>query len=445
MRNIKHWVAAILIISIIGLCATPQMRELFNLPKQQSILVGQTSSLKINLPVFLEDKIKFEISSPSLSVMHQEANPTISLQKKGSEYEIAALKPGVANLELTLLGLFPLKSISIEALQPRWLVPGGHSIGVILQSVGIMIVGYAPIVNDNGEKVYPAKDEGIQLGDLVKKINGVPIKSEEELAQIIDQNHGQSIEIEFSRNEELFYKKINPVFCSETNRYRIGLFVRDGVVGVGTLSYWDPSSSQFAALGHIILDNDTKQEIAVSDGQIVGAEIKSVKPGYPGRPGEKIGVFDGNGEIIGTISKNTDYGIFGSSTNTITNPQVTRLEVGYAHQVEIGPAEILTVINGETIESFKIEIEKCNSRTNNIKNMEIHITDERLLNTTGGIIQGMSGSPIIQNNKLIGAVTHVFLNDPSRGYGVYMDNMLQEMSDPVTAKNISTNFKNYKL
>ena len=213
-------------------------------------------------------------------------------------------------------------------------------------------------------------------------------------------------------------------------RYRIGLYVRDGVVGVGTLTFWDPQTREYAALGHIIIDADTRQDIKVLSGQIVSASVQSIKPGRPGRPGEKIGVFDSDGTIRGNIIKNTGYGIFGRIDEEISNPlHRYSMEVGYAHQVKKGKAQIYTVINGNDIEAFDIIIEKVYPERQNGKGMVIRVTDQRLLNVTGGIIQGMSGSPIVQNNRIVGAVTHVFLNDPQRGYGVFMDNMLSETAN----------------
>jgi SpoIVB peptidase. Serine peptidase. MEROPS family S55 len=197
---------------------------------------------------------------------------------------------------------------------------------------------------------------------------------------------------------------------------------------VGTLSFWDPESKGFGALGHIILDADTKQGIDVLQGKIVSASIQSIKPGTPGHPGEKIGIFNAQGAIEGSIAKNSYYGIYGQTTRDIKNPLVeSSLEVAYAHQVQLGAAQIYTVINGEEIEKFDIYIEKLYPVGDSGKGMVIRISDPRLLNMTGGIIQGMSGSPIIQDSRIVGAITHVFLNDPSRGYGIYMDQMLSEL------------------
>jgi len=304
-----------------------------------------------------------------------------------------------------------------------------------------MVVGFAPVLDREGNKVYPARDKGIEIGDLVYRVDGQTVSNENELARIIDERRGEAVTLSIKRQDKFINVSVQSAPCSETGRYRIGLFVRDGIVGVGTLSFWDPNTREYAALGHIIVDADTRQGIDVLQGKIVSASIQTIKRGKPGQPGEKIGVFSGQGQIEGTISKNTFRGIYGKTGVDINNPISNyTMEVGYAHQIREGPAEIYTVVNGDDIERFSVIIEKVYPERNNGKGMIIRVTDPRLLNLSGGIVQGMSGSPIIQDSKIIGAVTHVFLNDPERGYGIFMDNMLSEMTDFNTVpKKVSTN------
>ncbi len=318
--------------------------------------------------------------------------------------------------------------MAVESMPTHRVVVGGHSIGVVLQSRGIMVVGFAPVLNSKGEKQYPAKEQGIEIGDLIMQINGQDITTENDLAHIIDENKDKKVNLSIKRRNKISNLQIKPEFCPATQRNRIGLYVRDGVVGVGTMSFWDPKTREYAALGHIIMDADTKQGIDVLKGKIVSASIQTIKPGKPGKPGEKIGIFNSQGDITGDISKNTYFGIFGTTNGDISNQTIKyNMEVGYAHQVQEGKAEILTVINGDDIERFTVEIEKVYPDRENGKGMILKVTDPRLLTTTGGIIQGMSGSPIIQNSRIVGAVTHVFLNDPTRGYGIFMDNMLSQL------------------
>lgn len=412
------------------LCLTPQIRTFLSLPAYQKMVVGESSQINLDLPAALNEKIEMSVTGPSRSVFASPQDPPVVINKNGASYSILALRPGVADIQIKLLGYIPLKSIKVQSVAPQRVVVGGHSIGVILKSNGIMVVGFAPVVQSDGNKYYPARDKGVEIGDLILKVNGHPVTSETDLANSIDRavESDQELILGIKRHGKNVSLSIKPEYCSETQRYRIGLYVRDGVVGVGTLTFWDPATKQYAALGHIIVDADTRQGIDVLRGRIVSASVQTVRPGRPGKPGEKIGVFDEKGMVDGNISKNTNAGIFGQTTSEISNPLVRYLmEVGYSHQIQTGPAQIYTVVNGNDIEAFDIEIEKVYRDRQNGKGMVLRVTDPRLLSVTGGIVQGMSGSPIVQSNRIIGAVTHVFLNDPERGYGIFMDNMLAQL------------------
>lgn len=442
MRRIRPVIGIILALAFLTICFAPQSRTLLTLPEYQRMVVGESNQLEFDLPSQLASKFDLQVIKPTESVFVTSQDPPVVVNRDGNRYEIMALRPGKVNVQLKLLGYIPVKSMAIESLPTRRVVPGGHSIGVLLQSRGIMVVGFAPVVDKDGNKVYPARDKGIEIGDLVYRVDGQMVSSENELAQIIDDKKKDSISLSIKRRDKFINVAVEPVPCGETGRYRIGLFVRDGIVGVGTLSFWDPNTREYAALGHIIVDADTRQGIDVLQGKIVSASIQTIKRGKPGQPGEKIGVFSGEGQIEGTISKNTFHGIYGKTGVDINNPISSyTMEVGYAHQIREGPAEIYTVVNGEDIEKFSVMIEKVYPERNNGKGMIIRVTDPRLLNLSGGIVQGMSGSPIIQDSKIIGAVTHVFLNDPERGYGIFMDNMLSEMTDiNASPKKVSTNY-----
>lgn len=434
--KLRPIIGLILVAIVISICFIPQVQTLLSLPDYQRLIVGETSTINIDLPNKLDNKIEMKVINPSRSVFANPEDPPVVVTRNGSGYQIVALKPGEANVKLKLMGYIPLKSIKIESIAPKRVVAGGHSIGVLLQSKGIMVVGFAPVMGANGSKQYPARDQGMQIGDLIFKINGRAITTETDLARIIDQEKNNELVISIRRRDKDINLPVKPVYCPETQRYRVGLYVRDGVVGVGTLTFWDPDTSEYAALGHIIIDADTKQGISVLKGKIVSASIQAVKAARPGRPGEKIGIFNEKGNIEGNITKNSYFGIYGKTNGKITNPLSQYvMEVGYSNQVKRGKAQIYTVINGDAIEAFDIEIEKVYPERQNGKGMVIKVTDPRLLSLTGGIIQGMSGSPIIQNKHIIGAVTHVFLNDPQRGYGIFMDNMLPELSDSKNVEN----------
>jgi stage IV sporulation protein B len=441
LHRIRPIIGVILALAFLTICFSPQSKTLLTLPAYQRMVVGESSQLEFDLPSQLASKIDMQVTRPTESVFVTSQDPPVVVNRDGNRYEIMALRPGKVNVQLKLLGYIPVKSMAIESLPTRRVVPGGHSIGVLLQSRGIMVVGFAPVLDREGNKVYPARDKGIEIGDLVYRVDGQMVSNENELARIIDDKKGESISLSIKRRDKFINVPVQPIPCGETNRYRIGLYVRDGIVGVGTLTFWDPNTHEYAALGHIIVDADTRQGIEVLQGKIVSASIQTIKRGKPGQPGEKIGVFNGDGQIEGTISKNTFHGIYGKTGIEINNPiSAYTMEVGYAHQVREGEAEIYTVVNGEDIERFSIMIEKVYPERNNGKAMVIRVTDPRLLNLSGGIVQGMSGSPIIQDSKIIGAVTHVFLNDPERGYGIFIDSMLSEMSDLNTSlQRVSTN------
>lgn len=427
MHRFRPHIGIILSLLFLTLCLNPQVRSILVLPATQRLVVGETSLISLNLPEKFQHTIELRVG-PAHNVFAPMEDSAISISRSTSGYEIIALKPGTADISLDLWGLIPIKSIQIQSLPPKRVVVGGHSIGVFLQSKGIMVVGFAPISGDGNQKYYPGREAGIEIGDTIIKVDGQTVGTEMDLAQIIDRQGSNILQFTINRRNKEMVIPITPVHCTETDRFRIGLYVRDGVVGVGTMTFWDPQSRQYAALGHIIVDADTKQGINVMEGKIVSAAIQTVKPGRPGWPGEKIGVFNDKGMLNGNITKNSAYGIYGRMDSEPINPNYPyHMEIGYAHQVTEGPAKILTVVNGEDIEKFDIEITKKYLSRQNGKDMVIKVTDPRLISTTGGIIQGMSGSPIIQDDRIVGAVTHVFLNDPQTGYGIFMDNILSEM------------------
>ena len=328
-----------------------------------------------------------------------------------------------------LFGIFPLGSSEVEVMNPMKLIPGGQSIGVTLQTKGVMVVGQAPVVDQTGRKVFPAKEAGIEVGDILLKINGQEVRTDQDVSNAVHLAGKQkgNADVIYKHQEEVMEKTIKPIFCVETGRYRMGLFVRDEAAGVGTLSFLDPVSKQYGALGHVITDADTNQKIEVSNGKIMASTIYAIEKGKRGHPGEKIGSFVTNSPFTGTIEKNTMTGIFGTINGQVVNPYYKEaIPVGWESDVKVGPAKIYTVIQGEKIEEFDVNIDRVMHNRTDSKNMIVRVTDPRLLELTGGIIQGMSGSPIIQDGKIIGAVTHVFVNDSQRGYGVFIQNMINE-------------------
>ena len=340
-----------------------------------------------------------------------------------------AANPGTLNVQLRLFGVIPVKNMVMNVVPQHQVIPGGQSIGVMLKSKGILVVGYSAMEGRKGQS-NPAKDAGLKVGDIIVSANGREINSEKGIAKIIDDagQRGTPVVLKIKRGGRTSNVKIKPEYCDETLRYRVGLYIRDNTAGVGTMTFYEPESRVYGALGHVV-SSGSEQRIDIKDGRIVEANIQGINQGKKGHPGEKIGIFLDNGNIDGKINKNTVYGIFGQLAKPIRGDFFydRPVSVAYANQIKEGPAKILTVVNGNKIDQFDIQILKIMPHQQaNGKGLVIKITDKELIDLTGGIVQGMSGSPIIQDGKLIGAVTHVFVNDPTQGYGVLAEWMLWE-------------------
>ncbi|MDO4541144.1 MAG: SpoIVB peptidase S55 domain-containing protein, partial [Syntrophomonadaceae bacterium] len=342
--RIRPVIGLVLCALMLALVFSPRVSALLSLPQQQRMVVGQEDVIQLELPLWLQDRLEISLWHEGQELYPAVEDPALTLGRVGKDlYEISALQPGNAQLKLSLFGYIAVRTIEVEALPARTAVPGGHSIGVILHSKGVMVVGFAMVETDTGHSLYPAREQGVQIGDVVVEVDGVEVRDETELARIIDRRQGQPTTLKIIRAGEAMEIEVQGVYCRETDRFRIGLYVRDSVVGVGTLSFWNPQTGQYAALGHRIEDAGTGQMIDVQDGRLVSASIQAIKPGRPGAPGEKIGVLSENGLVSGDITSNTEAGIFGNTTQKITNPLYGRsLELSYAHQVQEGPAQMLT-------------------------------------------------------------------------------------------------------
>lgn len=302
--------------------------------------------------------------------------------------------------------------------------PGGGTIGIKLFTDGLLVVGLADIPTDGG-KISPAKREGIEKGDVLTHINGVRIDSASEFSKTVQNIKNEPVTLTVLKKSCEVQKKLTPVLYPETGEYKLGMWVRDSAAGIGTVTFI-MSDGSFGALGHGISDIDTGDILQIKSGEIVGNKVLSVLKGTKGEAGELRGMF--TSASAGTVYSNCDFGIFGTFSRTpISSPE---LEFGGAEEISVGEARIRSTVEGEKIEEFAIQIEKIQGRNKNGQNMIIKVTDPRLLQKTGGIVQGMSGSPIIQNGKIIGAVTHVFLDDPTRGYGIFIENMLEKINNP---------------
>lgn len=334
----------------------------------------------------------------------------------------------IRKAQVCLLGILPLKTISVKAISNKIsLYPGGQPIGVKLSTKGTLVVALSDIETENGKTSSPGAAAGIQIGDSILKINNINITSSEQVSEIVNSCEGKELNITIDRKGEELTKKVKPVKNTNDTKYKIGLWIRDSTAGVGTLTFYDENSNKFAALGHPITDSDTGTILNINTGQIISSSIVSVRKGAKGNPGELKGIFIDEEVALGDITKNTNCGIFGNTNKSLINKNSKPLDIALRDEIKLGPAQILTTIDGEEPKLYNIEIEKLlKQETPSPKSMIIKITDPVLLEKTGGIVQGMSGSPIIQNNKIIGAVTHVLINKPDTGYGVYIEWMLKD-------------------
>lgn len=325
---------------------------------------------------------------------------------------------------LKLMNIIPLKNVKVQVVEENKVIPCGVPFGVKIFTDGVVVVGISE-VKVNQSTVNPAKEAGLKIGDVILSINNNTVNSNEEVAKYVQNCNGQSLTLSVRRENMTFSTEIYPV-KSEDSSYKAGLWVRDSSAGIGTLTYYDQDQQVFAGLGHGICDIDTSELMPLRNGDIVPATINGIVKGEKGTPGELRGYFSDQASI-GTLLANVNTGVYGTMGNSPV--QNEPIKVAMKQQVKPGKAQILTTIDGQTPQYYDIEIESVNYKEHTpTKNMIIRITDPKLLETTGGIVQGMSGSPIIQNGMLVGAVTHVFVNEPERGYGIFAENMIEVSS-----------------
>lgn len=312
---------------------------------------------------------------------------------------------------LTLL----LLPISILAY-PKVLIPGGENIGINIQTSGIIVAGIYEVDN-----TYPASNAGIKPGDIITSVSEKKVSNIDEMVELINENKTDNVKIEYIRNDKKYetileLKNIDGVI-------KTGLYVKDSIMGIGTLSFIDPKTKIFGALGHEIVEKNTGLLLEVKNGTIFSSSVTKIDRSSEGTPGSKNALFYQN-DIKGTIFKNTHSGIFGIYNENLPNKK--EYLVASPTDIKLGEAQILTVIDGEEINKYDINILKLNESSDN-KNILFEITDSKLLEKTGGVVQGMSGSTIIQGDYIIGAVNYVIVDNPKRGYGIFITNMLDEM------------------
>ena len=325
-----------------------------------------------------------------------------------------------------LFNAITVKSVNINYEEAEKIIPGGDAIGIKIHADGVEILRASTVETALGKESSPCKNLSLKKGDVIKKVNGENTETITKFTKEIQKSKGNAVTLSVKGEKGLQDVTVNPVL-DPNGTYKIGLMVRDSMAGIGTLTYVKPSDNSFGALGHGIEDADTGLLFPMERGTMEQAKIISIEKGRKGAPGQLHGMFSGYKEA-GELFKNTDIGVYGKVTEKNYSPE-NALFPATMSEIKEGKAKIISTIDETGKREFDINIERIifmNADTS--KGMVIHITDPYLLNTTGGIVQGMSGSPIIQNGKLVGAVTHVFVNDPTRGYGIFIENMLSQMN-----------------
>jgi len=382
------------------------------------ILLVLTFYLRLTLPdryyIIYGDTL--HIPSRFSGLVSKNSDADLNNKYEGKEYTAS----------LRLLDTIPVKEVSVQVTPRRMVVPGGTPFGIKMFTDGVMVVGKSDI-KVGMESVNPSKIAGIKIGDMIVEVNGQPASRISDVMRPILNSDGSDIHLRVNRAGEELDFTLTPVQTEYDGTFKAGLWVRDSSAGIGTLTFYDPSTLAFAGLGHAVCDVDTGRIMPLARGEIVDVNISGSNVGLSGRPGELKGSFNSEARL-GLVFINSEMGVFGildeSALNMAPIPMATR------HEIRPGPATVLSTISGNKPQEFEAVVERVNySESENTKNMVVRITDERLIASTGGIVQGMSGSPIIQDGKLIGAITHVFVNDPTRGYSIFAENMDRTLRD----------------
>lgn len=331
------------------------------------------------------------------------------------------------DVDLKLFGLIPFSTANVTVVDQSYVSVLGTPFGMKVYTDGVLVISVGNVETADGS-FNPAESAGLKIGDYIRSVNSTPISCNEDLSSVVAESAGAPLTVEIMRDGKKKNLSVTPVRSKEEGLYRIGIWVRDSSAGIGTLTFYSPANEIVCGLGHGICDSDTGELLVPEHGELVSAEVISVKKGVSGDPGELKGRF--TLDKISNMLLNAENGVYGKVYNPLNSSELTK--VALKQEISNGEAQILCTVSGGTPELYSCTVQKRSNFFNSeTQNMTVTVTDERLINITGGIIQGMSGSPILQNGKLIGAVTHVFVDDPTKGYAVYAENMLE------TAQNVA--------
>lgn len=391
------------------------------IPDHLNIVAQEKEELNLELPF---DVTLFS-ESEEVVLGNTSDIPSNEIRLKTDEpLSLYAKNQGSYRIGLNLFGKIRFKEIQVDVVDSQYAVPCGLPVGIYLKSKGVMVIGTGRIVGEDGQEVEPAYGV-LQTGDYIEAINGQPLKDKEALITNLNHLEGGEALLRVRREGQELDVRMNAVKAEDGN-YKLGAWVRDDTQGIGTMTYID-TNGNFGALGHGISDSDTGKVVEIEEGALYETEILGIEKGTIGNPGVMAGViYYGPGSQLGTITNNTDIGIFGKVNDKMKKSlQAQAVEVGYRQDVKKGQAWVRSDVSGE-LKDYEIEIQKVDyNPVQQNKSMVIRVVDEELLRLTGGIVQGMSGSPILQDGKLVGAVTHVFVQDSTRGYGIFVEDMLK--------------------
>lgn len=428
MRNLKTYKKILLVVlaSALAVICVAYVKVIFSIPGELVLIEGEeyiynfNSPFTVNIKADQEGIIKLNGGNIEAAGSNVQLNHPVTFK---------TVKDGNVILNMKIFGLLPVKTVKVDIVSYNKIAACGNTIGVKLKLDGILVIGISDVETTDGKRELPSRDSGIKPGYVITQINGKQMKGIEDLVGEIEKSGGNPIKIKYRYGSLSGTTDITPVKMLEDKKYHIGLWVRDSTAGIGTLTFYDPDTNTFGALGHGITDIDTGTLMPVESGEILESSILGIKMGKQGTPGELKGVFIDDTKL-GNINVNSEFGIYGKlNPDSIGRISARLYPVGVRADIKEGPATILSNIDGKNIDEYSIDIQKISKQNlNGSKGMVIKITDPRLLDATGGIVQGMSGSPIIQDGKIIGAVTHVLVNDPTRGYGIFIENMLKNMA-----------------
>ncbi len=436
-RTYRIFLYLVLAAAMIALTVTAYLTYWNKIPSTIKIRAGVEQELDFKVPVSGEIyRISEEAAAPVSSLTGEEENGAKEQAAESIPDSVESIHVDFAHtvkfkaneidtyqMDLKLFGILPYKNVDVEVIQDKMLIPSGIPIGIYVKTSGVLVVGIGEFENSDGKKVSPAK-YALQKGDYILKVNGEEMENKKHFIRTVEESEGKDLVLTIKRNGEITDIMVTPD-TNQNREWKMGIWVRDNAQGIGTLTYEDTDNS-FGALGHGINDVDTSLLMNLEEGTLYRTEIVGITRGSNGSPGELTGYIEYDSEnIIGEITENTTEGIFGICDEEVgQESSFEPIPIALKQEIVLGPAQIICSVTGEP-EFYDVEIVEVNLERDNInRGIVVQVVDEKLLTLTGGIIQGMSGSPIIQNGKLVGAVTHVLVQDSTRGYGIFIEEML---------------------